>query len=69
MGAMMANPFNLPTILIIVLVIVLLFGSAKIPQLMKGMGSGIKEFKKGLAEGEGDAAKPPDKPTENPPKS
>jgi len=44
-------------ILIIVLVIVLLFGSAKIPQLMRGMGSGINEFKKGLKEGEKDAAK------------
>jgi len=44
-------------ILVIVLVIVLLFGSAKIPQLMRGVGSGINEFKKGLKEGEQDAAK------------
>ena len=44
-------------ILVIVLVVVLLFGSAKIPQLMRGMGSGINEFKKGLKEGEQDAAK------------
>ena len=44
-------------ILIIVLVIVLLFGSAKIPQLMRGMGSGINEFKKGLKDGEKEAAK------------
>lgn len=39
-------------LLIIVLVIVLLFGSAKIPQLMRSMGSGVNEFKKGLKEGE-----------------
>jgi len=32
-------------ILIIVLVILLLFGGKKIPELMKGLGSGIKEFK------------------------
>lgn len=44
-------------ILVIVLVIVLLFGSTKIPQLMRGVGSGINEFKKGLKEGEQDAAK------------
>ena len=44
-------------ILVIVLVVVLLFGSAKIPQLMRGVGSGINEFKKGLKEGEQDAAK------------
>ena len=32
--------------LIIALVILLLFGGKKIPELMKGLGSGIKEFKK-----------------------
>ncbi|MFV0305759.1 MAG: twin-arginine translocase TatA/TatE family subunit [Moheibacter sp.] len=32
-------------ILIIVLVVLLLFGGKKIPELMKGLGSGIKEFK------------------------
>lgn len=30
---------------IILLAIVLLFGAKKIPELMKGLGSGIKEFK------------------------
>ncbi len=33
-------------IILIVLVIVLLFGAKKIPELMRGLGSGIKEFKK-----------------------
>ena len=33
-------------IVIIVLVIVLLFGSAKIPELMRNLGKGIGEFKK-----------------------
>jgi sec-independent protein translocase protein TatA len=33
-------------LIVIVLVIVLLFGSRKIPELMKGLGSGIREFKK-----------------------
>ena len=32
-------------ILIILAVILLLFGGKKIPELMKGLGSGIKEFK------------------------
>lgn len=31
--------------LLIILAIVLLFGGKKIPELMKGLGSGIKEFK------------------------
>lgn len=32
--------------ILILLVIVLLFGARKIPELMKGLGSGVKEFKK-----------------------
>lgn len=32
-------------ILLIALVLVLLFGARKIPELMKGIGQGIKEFK------------------------
>lgn len=34
-----------PQIAIIVVVILLLFGGRKIPELMRGLGSGIKEFK------------------------
>jgi sec-independent protein translocase protein TatA len=56
-------------ILIIVLVIVLLFGSTKIPQLMRGMGSGINEFKKGLKEGEQQAKDEAAKPQEPAPPS
>jgi len=33
-------------ILIILVIVLLLFGGRKIPELMKGLGSGIKEFKK-----------------------
>ena len=35
-----------PQIIIIVLAILLLFGGKKIPELMKGIGTGMKEFKK-----------------------
>lgn len=34
-----------PEMIVIVLVILLLFGGKKIPELMRGIGSGIKEFK------------------------
>lgn len=34
-----------PQIILIVVVVLLLFGGKKIPELMKGLGSGIKEFK------------------------
>ena len=37
-------------ILLIVLVIVLLFGGKKIPELMHGVGKGVKSFKKGMQE-------------------
>ena len=33
-------------IILIVLVVVLLFGGRKIPELMRGLGQGMKEFKK-----------------------
>lgn len=35
-------------ILILVLLIVVLFGAKKIPELMRGMGSGVKAFKEGM---------------------
>jgi sec-independent protein translocase protein TatA len=38
--------FGLTEILLILVVVVLLFGGRKIPELMKGIGNGIKEFKK-----------------------
>ncbi len=37
-------------IVAIVLVIVLLFGGKKIPELMKGLGKGVKSFKEGINE-------------------
>ncbi|MBR1449191.1 MAG: twin-arginine translocase TatA/TatE family subunit [Prevotella sp.] len=37
-------------ILLIVLVVLLLFGGAKIPELMRGLGKGVKSFKEGMKE-------------------
>ena len=37
--------FGMSEILIIVGILVLLFGAKKIPELMRGMGRGVKEFK------------------------
>jgi len=36
---------GIPQILLIVLVVLLLFGGKKIPELMRGLGRGVKEFK------------------------
>ena len=37
-------------ILVIALIILLLFGGKKIPELMKGLGKGVKSFKDGMSE-------------------
>lgn len=37
-------------ILVIALIILLLFGGRKIPELMKGLGKGVKSFKEGMNE-------------------
>ena len=37
-----------PEIIIIALVILLLFGGKKIPELMKGLGKGVKSYRDGL---------------------
>lgn len=39
---------GLPEILLIVLVVLLLFGGKKIPELMKGIGKGVRSFKDGI---------------------
>ncbi|HEV2481873.1 MAG TPA: twin-arginine translocase TatA/TatE family subunit [Puia sp.] len=41
----MGDLFSGPHIILIVLVVLLLFGGKKIPELMRGLGRGIREFK------------------------
>jgi sec-independent protein translocase protein TatA len=43
--AIFLGEIGLPQILLVLAVILLLFGGKKIPELMKGLGSGVKEFK------------------------
>lgn len=46
---------NNPMALVIILVVVLLlFGGQKIPEMMRGLGQGAKEFKKGLSDNSDD---------------
>ncbi len=51
------NGWEIP---IIFLVILLLFGGKKIPELMKGLGKGINSFKKGLYDVEDEIKSEPD---------
>lgn len=45
-------------IIAIVVVILLLFGGKKIPELMRGLGKGVKSFKQGMNEVEDEIKKP-----------
>ena len=55
---------GMPEILVVLVVVLLLFGGKKIPELMKGLGSGVNEFKK-ASKGEDDANAASKKEEEN----
>lgn len=56
-----------PEIIFIVLIVLLLFGGKKIPELMKGMGKGVKMFKQGMTEMEEEVKRPlDDQPSQQP---
>ena len=45
---------GLPEVLLIALVVLLLFGGKKIPELMRGLGKGVRSFKDGMKDVEND---------------
>lgn len=51
-SAIFLGMIGMPQVVIIVIVVLLLFGGKKIPELMRGLGSGIKEFKDATKEEE-----------------
>lgn len=58
------SPMHLVLILIIV---VILFGGSRIPQLMRGLGTGIKEFRQGMRDEPNTTPPPPPPVTPTPP--
>ncbi len=50
-------------LLIVAVILLILFGGRKIPEMMRGLGSGIKEFKDAVKE---DEKKTPEDPTTKP---
>jgi len=54
----MLKSIGLPELLVILVVALLLFGGKKIPEVAKGLGEGIRNFKSSL---KGDEEKPEDK--------
>ena len=43
---------GLPELLVILVIVVLIFGAGKIPQLGKGLGEGIKNFRDSMRDGQ-----------------
>ncbi len=52
------GPFGLPELLVILVIVVVIFGASKLPQLGKGLGEGISNFRDGLSKGKDDKALP-----------
>ncbi len=50
--------FGTPELIIIVVIILLLFGGRKIPELMRGIGKGIRSYKEGLNDVKSEIEKP-----------
>lgn len=46
-----------PEVILILIAILLLFGAKRIPELMKSLGKGVKNFKQGMAEAEEEITK------------
>jgi len=60
---------GMPEVIVIALIVLLLFGGKKIPELMHGVGKGVKSFKKGMSEVEDELKKPLEEDNNTDPKS
>ncbi len=62
MNILLFMGLGMQEILVIALIILLLFGGKKIPEMMKGLGKGVKSFKDGMNDDSGkDATEDADK--------
>ncbi|MGE5413634.1 MAG: twin-arginine translocase TatA/TatE family subunit [Syntrophomonadaceae bacterium] len=55
----MFGSLGLPELLVILLIVIIIFGANKLPQLGKGLGQGLRNFKESV---KGDEPPPPEKP-------
>lgn len=60
----MFGSVGMPELIIGLVVILLLFGAKRVPELARGLGSGVREFKKGTQEGEVEKKKEEEKEEE-----
>jgi sec-independent protein translocase protein TatA len=56
---------GMPELMVILLIVIMVFGAKRIPEIMGGLGKGIKTFKKSM---ETDEVLPPEKPANDVPK-
>jgi sec-independent protein translocase protein TatA len=61
---MLASLFNLagPDLIVILLIVLLMFGAKKLPELARGMGQAVREFSKAKDEFEREVTRPPEPP-------
>jgi len=55
----MFGSIGLPEILLILLIVILIFGTSRIPELGRGLGEGIRNFKRSIRGGEEEQQKKP----------
>jgi sec-independent protein translocase protein TatA len=55
---------SIPHLLIILVIVLIFFGGRRIPDVMRGLGEGIRNFKEGM---HGEHQNPPTNPPANPP--
>jgi len=51
---MLIGGLGLPELLIILVIVVVIFGASRLPQLGRGLGEGISNFRDGLGKGKND---------------
>ena len=54
----MFGSFGLPELLVILVIVVVIFGASKLPQLGRGLGEGISNFREGLNKGKDEKSLP-----------
>ena len=62
----LAGQIGMTEIILILVVVLLFFGGRKIPELMRGLGQGVSEFKKGMRESDQPAPNDDKKDTKTP---
>lgn len=62
----MLSGLSLPHILLLLVIVVLLFGTSRLKNIGKDLGGAIKGFKQSMREGEDEAATPPQQLTQQP---